>query len=381
MAEFDFNQLMADPLFGMGVGLLSQSRTYGRPASLAEAMRTGFGVQQSAQSAIGNQLNLQELQRKRKAQADLADAIQAGDMKKVNQIRTELDPTGTLADMMKQAETQKQQQALEQWRQNMPPGISPEAQYMLGAPPEILGKIGPGVLPGLMRPQEKKSPTSVQEYEFAKQQGFGGSYLDFVKAMKEKPIQVSVGGKPQYDVALQEAIAEAKARGTARGKTTGVMRGLDTEYQKASDLLSGIERDEAGNIKKTDAALPTGSGIGAGVDWLSAQAGISSKSADKAQALKVIGGALVTKVPRFEGPQSDKDTALYKEMAGQVGDSTIPIARRKAALETMYEIYSNYASGNAGRIGSGTQQSVTGNIRTQKSNNVLDAADAILRGR
>ena len=36
-------------------------------------------------------------------------------------------------------------------------------------------------------------------------------------------------------------------------------------------------------------------------------------------------------VPRFEGPQSDKDTASYKEAAGQLADASLPTEIRKAA--------------------------------------------------
>jgi hypothetical protein len=36
-------------------------------------------------------------------------------------------------------------------------------------------------------------------------------------------------------------------------------------------------------------------------------------------------------VPRFEGPQSDKDTASYKQAAGQLNDATLPAKIRKAA--------------------------------------------------
>jgi uncharacterized protein (UPF0147 family) len=36
-------------------------------------------------------------------------------------------------------------------------------------------------------------------------------------------------------------------------------------------------------------------------------------------------------VPRFEGPQSDKDTQSYKEAAGQLADPNLPREIRKAA--------------------------------------------------
>ena len=36
-------------------------------------------------------------------------------------------------------------------------------------------------------------------------------------------------------------------------------------------------------------------------------------------------------VPRFEGPQSDKDTMSYKQAAGQLADASVPTEVRKNA--------------------------------------------------
>jgi hypothetical protein len=47
-------------------------------------------------------------------------------------------------------------------------------------------------------------------------------------------------------------------------------------------------------------------------------------------------------MPRMEGPQSDKDVQLYKEMAGQIADPWIPKARKMAAVQTIDEIQSRY---------------------------------------
>jgi hypothetical protein len=43
-------------------------------------------------------------------------------------------------------------------------------------------------------------------------------------------------------------------------------------------------------------------------------------------------------VPRFEGPQSDKDTASYKEAAGQLADPTLPTEIRKQAGKTVLRL-------------------------------------------
>jgi len=43
-------------------------------------------------------------------------------------------------------------------------------------------------------------------------------------------------------------------------------------------------------------------------------------------------------VQRFEGPQSDKDVASYKEAAGRLSDPTVPAKQKQAAFNTIIEI-------------------------------------------
>ncbi|MCZ2920747.1 hypothetical protein NYY59_19155, partial [Acinetobacter baumannii] len=37
-----------------------------------------------------------------------------------------------------------------------------------------------------------------------------------------------------------------------------------------------------------------------------------------------------------------KDVLLYREMAGQIGDPTIPVAQRRAALQTVRDLQRKY---------------------------------------
>lgn len=83
---------------------------------------------------------------------------------------------------------------------------------------------------------------------------------------------------------------------------------------------------------------PTHSGFGKGVDDALGFAGITTDGAKQAAALKPIANAILMNVPRFEGPQSDKDTAIYREAAGKLGDETVPIETRKAALQTVRDV-------------------------------------------
>ena len=77
----------------------------------------------------------------------------------------------------------------------------------------------------------------------------------------------------------------------------------------------------------------TSSTIGAGLDYVAGAFGKSTKGAEAAAKLNVIGGYLTSRVPKMSGPQSDKDVKMYADMAGQVADQTKPIAVRLAALD------------------------------------------------
>ncbi|MCR4300736.1 MAG: hypothetical protein NUV51_03925 [Sulfuricaulis sp.] len=118
------------------------------------------------------------------------------------------------------------------------------------------------------------------------------------------------------------------------------MQGIGQTIQQAEDLLSGTERLDGGVTRQ--APLPTGSGLGNVVDIAAGWVGASPSGSVQAQQLKAIGGALTAKMPRMEGPQSDRDTALYKEMAAELGNPSVPIARRKAALETVKQLWQKY---------------------------------------
>ena len=107
--------------------------------------------------------------------------------------------------------------------------------------------------------------------------------------------------------------------------------------QDASDAI-GILKQAAPLINQS-----TSSGIGAGVDYAASLFGKSTKGADVAAQLKVLGGALVSKMPKMSGPQSDKDVLLYKEMAGKIGDPTIPTSQKIAAMNSINELNARYA--------------------------------------
>ena len=75
----------------------------------------------------------------------------------------------------------------------------------------------------------------------------------------------------------------------------------------------------------------TGSGIGAGVDWTASLFGKATPGSIAVGAMKPIFDLVLKMVPRFEGPQSDKDTQTYKEAAGELANPNVPNERKKIA--------------------------------------------------
>ena len=83
----------------------------------------------------------------------------------------------------------------------------------------------------------------------------------------------------------------------------------------------------------------TGSGAGALVDYGAAIVGKATPGSIAVGKLKPLVDPILKLVPRFEGPQSDKDTASYREAAGDLANPAVPNARKKAAAKQILEIY------------------------------------------
>src|SRR3546814_15286319 len=105
-----------------------------------------------------------------------------------------------------------------------------------------------------------------------------------------------------------------------------------TAAKKSVDSLDTLGLlDVAEGVVKQSA----GSGIGAGTDAVAGFFGKSTEGANAIASLKTIAGQLISKMPRMEGPQSDKDVQLYKDMAGNLSDPMTPLPQLLAALETI----------------------------------------------
>ena len=118
----------------------------------------------------------------------------------------------------------------------------------------------------------------------------------------------------------------------AQEKATLLKQQLSKDLDFAINELTEVTKD-GGLIDKS-----TGSGAGRLVDLGAAFVGTATPGAIAIGQLKPIQDLVLKMVPRFEGPQSDKDTQSYKEAAGQLADSTLPTETRKAAGKTVLRL-------------------------------------------
>jgi hypothetical protein len=116
--------------------------------------------------------------------------------------------------------------------------------------------------------------------------------------------------------------------------------------EKASLLKAQMGKDidfaitELTNVTKDGGLIDqsTGSGAGRLADIGAGFFGQATQGAIAIGKLKPIQDVVLKMVPRFEGPQSDKDTQSYKEAAGQLADPTLPTKIRKEAGKTVLRL-------------------------------------------
>jgi hypothetical protein len=161
--------------------------------------------------------------------------------------------------------------------------------------------------------------------------------------------------------AVQQAGAEAGATEAARLEA----RSAATRREEAAQLERGIA--ELRRISEPGGLLErsTGSGVGRLLDIAGEFVGVSSRSSQAAAALAPIADIVLKLVPRFEGPQSDRDTRSYQEAAGRLADPTIPNETRLAAAREIIRLMEGRrdqfgVSGGAGAPAPGAQPARTG---------------------
>lgn len=103
------------------------------------------------------------------------------------------------------------------------------------------------------------------------------------------------------------------------------------------DAVLGILSDAEKLLEKAPGSL-----VGAGTMYGARALGLSTESSQSQAKLNALQAALMMRMPRMEGPQSDKDVALYREQAGRIADPTLPTGDKLAALSVIKGITQRY---------------------------------------
>ncbi|HFX6509957.1 TPA: hypothetical protein ACIFEE_000473 [Acinetobacter baumannii] len=162
-------------------------------------------------------------------------------------------------------------------------------------------------------------------------------------------------------------------------------RGSPIQVQpKGSNSTVASQNEEKQRISRVNAVLDEIQGIlpqatasyaGRGIDLLARGVGLATPGDVATGKLGTLGGQLVALMPKMSGPQSDKDVAMYKQMAGQLDDPTIPLQVRQAALETIRSLNNKYAEMNTQKAATVPYQNdASSNTQPQnqaKLNNIL----------
>lgn len=123
-----------------------------------------------------------------------------------------------------------------------------------------------------------------------------------------------------------------------------VQGGADAKRQAGAQRLLPL-LDDAENLVNN----ATGSYLGAGADMLARSVGRSTEGSESIARLKVLEGQIMMNAPRMEGPQSDRDVQMYQQMAGAIGDPTVPSSQKIAALSEIRRINQRYAGASSAK--------------------------------
>jgi hypothetical protein len=143
----------------------------------------------------------------------------------------------------------------------------------------------------------------------------------------------------QGNVTFYNAFGQVIRTQTNAGKRSPT---LIKQEQAEQNLSRDIDRTTKELVEITkDGGLidqSTGSGAGRLADISARFVGRATEGDIAITKLKPIADMVLKMVPRFEGPQSDKDTQSYKEAAGQLSDPSLPTTLRKEAGKTILRL-------------------------------------------
>lgn len=132
-----------------------------------------------------------------------------------------------------------------------------------------------------------------------------------------------------------EPIATHKGIGAPSSARQKAIMQAETMPKQLDYAISELENA----IKKGgDLEAATGSGAGALADTAAGFVGYATPGAIASAQLKPVQDIILKMVPRFEGPQSDRDVISYRQASGELANEKLPVKVRQAAAETIIRL-------------------------------------------
>jgi hypothetical protein len=212
------------------------------------------------------------------------------------------------------------------------------------------------------RQEALRTQLAQQAYEKERDRELRKDIANAAQANRPEPL-VAVLGPDDRPIMLPRS--QAAGMTPANAQTLGAA----SPQQRVRDARDAMDilKQAAPLVNKS-----TSSGVGRAADIAAGWLGFSPEGADVAADLGVLGGALVSKMPKMTGPQSDKDVMLYKEMAGKLGDPTVPSSQKRNAMQTLMDLQAKYAGTTPEKL------NFEGSVKS--ASDILNQADSIIGG-
>lgn len=174
-----------------------------------------------------------------------------------------------------------------------------------------------------------------------------GQDMSDARSREKNAIDQAAAGKVEWKQGVNGEWVGLPKEVTGQGPVTPVSVAApskrESQAKSALDILDVAEP----LLKKS-----TGSYIGAGIDLAGRAVGYGTEGAQVTGQLKALEGALMMAQPRMEGPQSNLDVGLYRQMAAQIGDPTVPNSVKQAAAREIRKLHQKYVGSSGGATGS-----------------------------
>jgi hypothetical protein len=237
-------QAMTTGLINTALAFAAQPRNQNYGSALPYAARALMAGQQGAQGVYQGamqdaQVKQQMDELKRKQEQDRAQQELLGTLTDPRErLFAQLAPKEFVSSQLTQP---KEKARLLTTEEQIAAGLPEVGRYQQKADGTV------DLIPGTA-PKESAAPSAVQEYQFAKQEGFKGSFQDWKNAQKPQGVTVNVGGQGVAPKKIDEKFADQFIDWTVGGGFSDVQKSLTQLESAASKLETAPEGSITGKV-------------------------------------------------------------------------------------------------------------------------------------